>query len=80
MKKRCLRLFNKQNTFICWTRFKTGKLLATAKQLIRKNFISQSECTDRLDPHPHTVRFRSLFKDPPLPLSRRTKFLEDPYN
>ena len=32
-------LFNKKNAFICWTRLKTAKLLATAKQLMRKNSI-----------------------------------------
>ena len=41
---KCLHLFNKRsffkkNTFICWTRLKTAKLLATAKQLIRKNSV-----------------------------------------
>ena len=36
--KKCLRLFNK-NTFLCWTRFTTPNLLATAKQLIRKNSV-----------------------------------------
>ena len=30
-------LFNKKNNFISWTRLKTAKHLATAKQLIRKN-------------------------------------------
>ena len=24
--KKCLRIFNKKNTFICWTRLKTEKL------------------------------------------------------
>ena len=39
-KKKCLRLFNKKNTFICWNRLETEHLLATAKQLIRKNSVS----------------------------------------
>ena len=63
-------------TFICWTRLKTEKLLATAEQLIRKN----SACclqkrtnffTDRLVP-PLPVRFHSLFKDPSPPPDERT--------
>ena len=29
-----------KHTFICWTRLKTEKLLATALQLIRKNYVS----------------------------------------
>ena len=33
-----LHLFNKKN-FICWTKLKTEKLLATAKQRIRKNTV-----------------------------------------
>ena len=28
-----------KNTFLCWTRFTTPNLLATAKQLIRKNSV-----------------------------------------
>ena len=35
--KKCICLFNKKNTFTCWTRLKTAKPLTTAKQLIRKN-------------------------------------------
>ena len=35
-KKKCLCLFNKKKTIICWTGSKQ-KHLATAKQLIRKN-------------------------------------------
>ena len=57
-----LHLFNKKN-FICWTKLKTEKLLATAKQRIRKNtvwkmrqFFSQSEHRDRL----HTISHWSL--------------------
>ena len=75
-RKKCLRPFNEKNTFIrTRTRLKTKKLLASAKQLFWKSFVfclkkrqffSQSERTDRLDPHPPT-HFLSLFKDPPSP-------------
>ena len=74
MKKKCLRLFNKNNTFLCWTKLKAEKLLATAKQLIRKNSIcclkNQANFFHRVNvqiglaPSPLFV-FRSLFKDPP---------------
>ena len=37
--KKSIRLFNEKNTFICWTGLKTEKLLATAKQLIKKNSV-----------------------------------------
>ena len=37
MKKKIIYLFNNK-TFLCWTRLKREKLLATAKQLIRNNF------------------------------------------
>ena len=56
-KNKYLRLFNKKYLFML-TRFKTLKLLVTAKQLIRKNSIcclknqaifSQSERAHRLD-------------------------------
>ena len=30
-----------KNTIICWTRLKADKLLATSKQLIRKNSVCQ---------------------------------------
>ena len=49
------------NTFTYWTRLKTAKFLATAKQLNRKirQFFSQSKRTDRFDPLPQFgfVRF-----------------------
>ena len=38
-KQKAIRLFNEKNTFICWTGLKTEKLLATAKQLIKKNSV-----------------------------------------
>ena len=38
-KKKCLLVFDKKTTFICWTRLKTAKLLATIKQLIRKDSV-----------------------------------------
>ena len=38
-KKKCVRHFDKKNHLYCWSRFKTAKLLATAKQLIRKNSV-----------------------------------------
>ena len=51
------------------------KLLATTKQLIRRNsicclknqaiFFSQGEHSDRRHPSPSPVHFHSLFKDPP---------------
>ena len=55
-KKVCASLIAK-NTFIYWTRLKTENLLATAKQLIRKNCLMfeksgnffHSEITDKLD-------------------------------
>ena len=87
--KKCLRLFNeKKNTFTCWTRLKTVKLLATAKQLIRKNsicclknqaiFFSQSERTDRLDhPVPSFVFVRFLMTPLPPP-PQQTYFLNAP--
>ena len=77
MKKKYLRLFNKKNTFIWWTKLKTEKLLATAKQLIRKNSICcfkyqaiflQSERAVRLQPRPQ----------PPLPLFAFVHFLLTP--
>ena len=38
--KECLRLFNKNATFINWARLKPAKPLATAKQLIRKTLLA----------------------------------------
>ena len=86
--KLCLHLFNKKiSLYICWTRLKTTKLFATAKQLIRKNsvcclknqviFFSQSAQTDWLD-HPLPLFcFCSLFKDPLSP-PQRPYFLKGP--
>ena len=58
-KKKCLRLFNKKTLLYASLSSKHKKLLATGKQLIRKNSVcclknqesfSQSERTDRIDP------------------------------
>ena len=72
MKKKIIYLFNNK-TFLCWTRLKTEKLLATAKQLIRNNFFCclknqdfflQSKHKDRFE-LTSPVHLRSLFKDSP---------------
>ena len=83
MEKKKVYDFLIKSTFICWTRLKTKKHLATGKQLIRKNsacclkirlFFSQSERKDRPDPPP-PVNFSLLYKNPSPFSARRTSFL-----
>ena len=69
-----------KNTFICWSKLKTEKLLATAKQLLFEksgNFFSQIEHRDRFDRHIAPlapVPFRLLFNDPPSSLHSKHSF------
>ena len=71
--------------FICCSRLKTAKLLATAKQLTRKNsvwrlknyafFFHRANIQKGLNP-PHLICSCSLFKDPPaLFHSKRTLWM-----
>ena len=54
-------------------RLKTAKLLANAKQLIRKDSVHRANVHIDLT-LPPTVRFRLLFKDPSFPLHDERTF------
>ena len=83
-KKNFLRVFNKKNTVIGWTRLKT-KAFSTCQPTYQKelyllfenadNFFSQNERTDRLD---HFLRTSSPLPLLPPSLHDRCTFLNDP--
>ena len=72
----------KKKHLIFWTRLKTSKLLATVKQLSRKNSVCslKNQANVRIGlrtPFP-PVRFRFLFKDSPLPTCTTNVLVECP--
>ena len=86
-KKKCPRVFNKKSTFICWNSLKTEKLLATGKELVRKNsvcclknqeifFTERMNVQIGLTPLPLFIFVCFLKTTPPPP--HWTYFLNDP--
>ena len=89
MKKNLSASFQQKYTFICWTKRKTTKLLATVKQLIGKNcllfekpynfFHGANAQINFITHFSSPVRFRLLFKDPVSPLHEERTFWIPPF-